>query len=427
MDYDIIIVGAGASGLMAAKELSAKGIKVLILEADNRIGGRIYTIHDNNFPFPIESGAEFIHGDLPITLGLLKEAGIAFQSMDDKTYKIEDGKWRKDDSFIDGWDEVMQKMKNLKEDITLAGFLDTYFKDEHYEELKTSVKRFAEGFDLVDINTASTISLRNEWEHENESQYRIAGGYALLIQYLEQKCNTQGCTIKTSSPVKQIDWKKNSVKLVTASGDVFTANKVIVTVPVGVLQATADKEVFIQFSPGIDRYINASRQIGFGSVIKVFMLCENFFSELLNEPAFILSNQLIPTWWLRVSDNKAFLTGWLGGPNADKLSGKSEEEIKEYALQSLSAIFKIDQTSLKDKMQAFRSINWSDQPLVAGGYSYDMIESVTARKILKTPVQQTVFFAGEALYEGAAPGTVEAALSNGKEVARKLLSDLQLS
>jgi monoamine oxidase len=77
--FDIIIAGAGAAGLIAAMDLSANGKSVAIVEARDRVGGRMHTIFDDSFSSPIESGAEFIHGKLELTLSLLKEAGINHQ------------------------------------------------------------------------------------------------------------------------------------------------------------------------------------------------------------------------------------------------------------------------------------------------------------------------------------------------------------
>ncbi len=74
----IIIIGAGAAGLMAGRELSKVGNEVIILEAGDRCGGRIFDVYDPAFPFPVLLGAEFIHGNLPFTISLLKEAGIHF-------------------------------------------------------------------------------------------------------------------------------------------------------------------------------------------------------------------------------------------------------------------------------------------------------------------------------------------------------------
>ena len=74
MKNKVIIIGAGAAGLMAARLLAEQGYTVTILEAQDRTGGRIHTLHDKSFAQPVELGAEFIHGNLPVTIGLLKES-----------------------------------------------------------------------------------------------------------------------------------------------------------------------------------------------------------------------------------------------------------------------------------------------------------------------------------------------------------------
>src|SRR5438552_4061755 len=76
MQVDVIVVGAGASGLSAARELSARGKKVIVLEARERIGGRIYPLSESEFGYPAQGGAEFLHGETPLTRALIKEAGL---------------------------------------------------------------------------------------------------------------------------------------------------------------------------------------------------------------------------------------------------------------------------------------------------------------------------------------------------------------
>ena len=88
-NYDVLVIGAGAAGLMAAWELVQAGKRTAVIEARNRIGGRIHTIYDKKFSLPIEAGAEFVHGDLPITKLLLGKAGIAYP-------RVEGDIWRKE-------------------------------------------------------------------------------------------------------------------------------------------------------------------------------------------------------------------------------------------------------------------------------------------------------------------------------------------
>src|ERR1700761_9540378 len=107
---DVLIIGAGAAGLMAAYTLSKAGKKVTVLEARNRIGGRIHTLHNESFFRHAELGAEFVHGNLPVTMQLLKEAGIGYTSTGGEFWQYEKGEFSKDRHFIEGWDILMKKL-----------------------------------------------------------------------------------------------------------------------------------------------------------------------------------------------------------------------------------------------------------------------------------------------------------------------------
>src|SRR3954453_2242131 len=170
MNDSILIIGAGAAGLMAAKELSTNKQKVTILEANNRIGGRIYTLYDGAFIKPLELGAEFIHGNLHMTTQLLNEASIPVNKVKGQMIHIKNGEQKIQDEPDAGWDELMERMQQLKKDMTVANFLKNYFSDEKYSALRRSVRGFAEGFDLADISTAGVFALRNEWMHEEGGQ-----------------------------------------------------------------------------------------------------------------------------------------------------------------------------------------------------------------------------------------------------------------
>src|SRR5688500_14739440 len=96
---DIIIIGAGATGLMAALELCRAGKKVMILEARDRAGGRIHTENDPAFDLPVELGAEFVHGDLELTIKLLREAGIEFYPARGKLWRSQHGRLEQQKDF----------------------------------------------------------------------------------------------------------------------------------------------------------------------------------------------------------------------------------------------------------------------------------------------------------------------------------------
>src|SRR5215212_7649157 len=98
-NFDVIIIGAGAAGLMAAKILSENKITVCVLEARNRIGGRVYTVSKPGFSKPIEAGAEFIHGKLPLTTALLRKTGLERYKVDGELWQIKNGELKKQEDF----------------------------------------------------------------------------------------------------------------------------------------------------------------------------------------------------------------------------------------------------------------------------------------------------------------------------------------
>src|SRR5258706_8993197 len=123
----IIIVGGGAAGLMAARELLKQENSVTILEADNRLGGRIHTLQHPSFKQPVEKSVEFIHGNLPLTIQLLKEGRIEYVPVKGAMIRLVNDEWKVQDDFTIGWKELMNRMNEVKEDMTMDAFLEKNF------------------------------------------------------------------------------------------------------------------------------------------------------------------------------------------------------------------------------------------------------------------------------------------------------------
>ena len=421
--YDVVIVGGGAAGLMAAWELVQVNKSVAILEAKERVGGRIHTLEDGGFSMPIELGAEFVHGKLKLTRWLLDKAGI-------KYYKVNGTMWRKEESgleeesdFIEDYNYLSGKFRELKHDIPVSEFLDTYLKEPKYEDLKHSLRTYVEGYYAADVHRASTYAMRYELENSDEEQYRIEGGYHTLVRFLTKELENHGCTTFLSTPAHRIQWRKDNVEVETSRGKIL-ARKLLVTVPLGVLQS--DKLIF---QPAIPEKIEAAKALGFGAAIKVFLQFEKVFwketttnGNDLDDLGFIFSDEIIPTWWTQYPKEVALLTGWLGGPHAEKLKNNTEEDILQKALASLSVIFSIKVEILKQTLKNWTVSSWAADPYCCGGYSYDVVNGEAQKQLLKQPIEQTIFFAGEALHEGIEVGTVEAALVNGREMSHQIIA-----
>lgn len=426
--YDIIIIGAGAAGLIAGRELARAGKSILLLEARNRIGGRIHTEPADDIAHE-ERGAEFIHGDLPLTKALLDEAGLAFHKAEGSWWQSRNGQLKESDEPIPDWDLLEEKLKSLEKDIPLEDFLDQHFDKEKYADLKDAVCRFATGYDTADPSNASTFALREEWlGEENAPQYRIDKGYGSLMQFLLSEYTGHGGHLQLSAPVTAIYWRARQVKVVAAGNQQYLSQQVIVTVPLNVLKAAAPETGAIRFDPGIPEYLDAIRKMGMGSVIKMmlhfdrpFWKADPSYGNKLQEMQFILSDEIIPTWWTQYPDESTVLTGWLGGPDARSRIRADEQELLQMALASLANIFHTPIDVLEKQLIRFAIVNWTTDPFTRGSYTYATVQSDAALGILQQPIAGTLFFAGEAFYRGPSTGTVEAALTSGQAVAKKLL------
>ncbi len=423
MNKEIIIIGAGASGLTAARRLSAAGYRVLVLEAAAVAGGRMRNT-DNVFSFPVEAGAEFVHGDLPYSLELAKEAGVRLVPLASSMVRLAKGegiKQRGGSSFLSTeWDELMDAMEKLEVDVPMADFMAEHFSGERYEGLRVSVRRFGEGYDLADLQRVSTKALYAEWAREGEDEeYRPEGGYRPLIDFLIGEIHRHGGEVLLSCPVAGVVWRAGRVDVTVADGRVFTAAQLLTTVSLGILQ---QEPMPIRFSPDIPDHLQAARQLGYGSVIKILLEWKERFwaeEEYKGKTLFIISEEAVPTWWTQNSE-VPLLTGWLAGEKMQDFQKLGAEEQLESCLRSLASIFSVKMELLHAQLKQVQILDWEKDPYVRGGYSYEVVDANSYRERLSQPVERTLFFAGEALYAGIAPGTVEAAFESGWKAAEEI-------
>jgi monoamine oxidase len=436
--WDVVIIGAGVAGLTAARELAAAGRSVLVLEARDRIGGRVWTHQEPDTSAPIELGAEFIHGQAPQTLGLLHEVGKAAIATSGAHWTVLDGKLqqRTEDLF----EQVQQALERAdvlnKPDVSFEEFLEQGAHFGLSEDARALARGFVEGFDAADPAKVSAHSIAREWSSGgmlDAPQFRPLGGYNSILTALAGALDRINTRVQLQSVVKSVQWSRGEAEI----QGVFLeqpfrvkAPRVIVTVPIGVLQLPEGAPAAIRFTPAIGAKQAAVAGILSGAVLKVALRFRSAFWEELDggryrgASFFHSPETTFSTFWTCMPLHAPVLNAWMGGPAAARLSEESNSCIIHKALESLQSIFGGQSDRNPLQLEAAYVHNWQRDPFARGAYSYLSVGNNDARRTLAAPLQDTLFFAGEATDTEGEAATVTGALQSGARAAREVNESL---
>src|SRR5436190_2313340 len=431
--FDVVIIGAGISGLTAARDLSAAGQKVAVLEARSRVGGRIYTHHDPEGRLPIELGAEFIHGRPRQLLEIIKEAKLEIEEVPQRHWYFANGHLAKSGEFWSMIDDLMGRMRKETSDQSFREFLDS-LPGEVSAQAKQMATRYVEGFHAassaqIGIHGVSVANKAAE-SIDGDRSFRLLEGYYSVINWLLEKAESHGTLFKLNTVVNELRWKQGMVEIVAAH-EHWSASKVLITIPLSLLQAES-----IRFWPSLpEEKLTAISKLMMGSALRiVFRFSDRFWEDLKLEEKNGVENfsklgfvhypeAPLQTWWTTLPEHEPILVGWVGGQAAAELLHPSDEEISDAALKSLSLIFRLSESELGDKLKSTFFHNWETDPLARGAYAYLPVNGIAYQQALAQPVAETLFFAGEATCMGHI-GTVHGALMSGKSAAQTILATI---
>lgn len=433
--YDVVVIGAGAAGLAAAARLAEVGRSVLVLEARDRVGGRICTRHEPGLAAPVELGAEFVHGRAPVTHKWMARAGQPIVETPDEHWRLTNGRLDRHDGFFADVQRAFRRNKALaSHDVSFAQFLDETLKDELSAHARAAARSMAEGFDAADTTRASALPLVEEWTNESfidGSQGRVDGGYSTLLSAIMRSLPASLCKVQLQTVVHKVTWERGSVEVEgTFLGKPFVviAPRAVVTVPLGVLQTGAGEIGHIAFEPALSSKEGALRKLESGPVIKLMLRFRSAFWEQASEGRgrdasfFRAENQPFQVFWTQVPLRAPLLVAWLGGPRVAELDPHGEvAHVTRHAVQSLDSLFG-KQWDVADELDAAYYHDWQRDPFARGAYSYVGVGGGTAREDLAAPVDGTLFFAGEATDTEGEAATVTGALRSGERAANEIIT-----
>ncbi len=422
----MIVVGGGVAGLAAALALGREGISVQVLEARERLGGRVFTRRPRGWPGPVELGAEFIHEGNEALWALLREHKL-------RAARVPEAHWNFHDGTVHPLADVAAQIGRVMRRIQPRRMRGWSFRDflrapgaALRAEGRELAAGFVEGFEAAPQEKMSAAAVAGETLEPGE-QYVLPGGYARLVEALAGQLPCACVRVRRQTVVRAIAWRRGEV--IAQDGErVFSARAAILTLPLGVLQARPPQRGAVRFQPGLGAKQALVARMQVGHVIRLTVrfaprawpvIVPLALQRAGRAFGFIHSRIAgVPVWWSLGED--CVLTGWAGGPAAVALARRTEEGVTRHALRSLAEIFGTPAVALQRAWRGHVVHNWSRDPFSRGAYSFAAAGLDDAAERLREPLEETLFFAGEATADGAEIGTVHGALAWAPRAAEEV-------
>jgi monoamine oxidase len=293
---DVIVIGAGAAGLAAAADLAREGLSVSVVEARDRIGGRMFTKRDPVLQIPIELGAEFIHGLPPEIWEPLQSRNINITEVAGDQWCFNNGRLC-DCDFFSHVDEILKAMNARSPDESFLSFLNRLFPDSPDDPARQEARKralsYITGFNAADPDKVGVHwlvqGMRAEEKIDGDRAFRSKNGYADLLDILLQDLAKSGVAIESETIVNSLKWTPGKAEVTMQGANksrTFETEKVLVTVPLGVLQTPDGEDGAVRFTPALPRTkVEALKKLQMGKIIRITLRFRQRFWEALSAPS----------------------------------------------------------------------------------------------------------------------------------------------
>lgn len=420
---DVVIIGAGMAGLSAAQELVKRGRSVLVLEARDRIGGRVWT--SGGWPdVPVDLGASWIHGTdgNPLT-ALADAAGVLRKETrwdPNPVYKPGGGRAILDEAEMRA-EALIDKARTWAEerdnDISLGSAVEAL---PDWTRLNQKDRRLIRHVihNNIEHEYATGWEDLSAWYFDDSGDFAgeevvFPGGYGALPEYL-----ARGLDIRTGEAVMRIEKAGKAIRLTTSTGSTYQARHALVTVPLGVLKAKQ-----IEFSHPLSRKRTAAiMSLGMGLMNKCCLRFDRvFWPETSDVFSYLGDRDGYWSEWLSLSQvsGKPLLMGFYVGDAARQIETLDDDATVAQAMQVLKSIFG---PAVPDPVAAQIS-RWGKDPYAMGAYSFTAVgtDRKTRQALAGADWDGRLVFAGEAAH-AEHPATVHGAYLSGQDAVRLIAS-----
>ncbi len=407
---NVLIIGAGAAGLHAAWLLNKQGVNVTVLEASSVYGGRIRSL-DNFSEFPIELGADKIYGKKSMLYDLVKKANAKFAPTKGEPYYALDGYVNTEAQLEE--DADFKAAIGIRD--TLAEYSGPNMTLDQFASRQGLKKRILPLFNALLANpygaSLKQIGIKPLIESESRSDASVMQGTTML-SLLTEKYRSILDKIKLNSPVVSVEHFKDSIHVTDKSGTVYSADKVLITVPLAVLKAND-----IKFLPVLHiSKTSAFEKIGTGPGLRVLLKFSKRFWK--DDSTSIYSPGPVPEFVVTGPVRNNVLTATVYGEGAALLSGMGEGASAE-VLKQLDKIYGGNVATRT--VTGSTILDWTKEPFIKGGISYPSLDSAGMREIAAASIDKKLYFAGEAMNTSGRFGTIHGAIETAQTAVDEML------